>query len=45
MPGFDLTYSPTQNNDQQKQIQAFKQFVNDEVDAIIPVLHRGFRLG
>ena len=33
--GFDLTYSPTQNNDQQKQIQAFNKFVNDEVDAII----------
>ena len=26
--GFDLTYSPTQNNDQQKQIQAFNKFVN-----------------
>ncbi|MBT1173021.1 ABC transporter substrate-binding protein [Bifidobacterium sp. MA2] len=33
--GFDLIYSPTQNNDQQKQIQAFNKFVNDEVDAII----------
>ncbi|KFI55497.1 sugar ABC transporter substrate-binding protein [Bifidobacterium callitrichos] len=33
--GFDLRYSPTQNNDQQKQIQAFNKFVNDEVDAII----------
>ena len=33
--GFDLVYSPTQNNDQQKQIQAFNKFVNDEVDAII----------
>ena len=33
--GFDLIYSPTQNNDQQKQIQAFSKFVNDEVDAII----------
>ena len=33
--GFDLTYSPTQNNDQQKQIHAFNKFVNDEVDAII----------
>ena len=33
--GFDLTYSPTQNNDQQKQLQAFNKFVNDEVDAII----------
>ena len=33
--GFDLTYSPTQNNDQQKQIQAFNKFVNDEVDAIV----------
>ena len=28
-------YSPTQNNDQQKQIQAFNKFVNDEVDAIV----------
>ena len=33
--GFDLVYSPTQNNDQQKQIQAFNKFVNDEVDAIV----------
>ncbi|MFD0704415.1 ABC transporter substrate-binding protein [Alloscardovia venturai] len=33
--GFKLIYSPTQNNDQQKQIQAFNKFVNDEVDAII----------
>ena len=33
--GFELLYSPTQNNDQQKQIQAFNKFVNDEVDAII----------
>lgn len=33
--GFELVYSPTQNNDQQKQIQAFNKFVNDEVDAII----------
>lgn len=33
--GFDLIYSPTQNNDQQKQIQAFNKFVNDEVDAIV----------
>ncbi|PJM72547.1 sugar ABC transporter substrate-binding protein [Bifidobacterium primatium] len=33
--GFNLVYSPTQNNDQQKQIQAFNKFVNDEVDAII----------
>ena len=33
--GFNLVYSPTQNNDQQKQIQAFNKFVNDEVDAIV----------
>lgn len=33
--GFNLIYSPTQNNDQQKQIQAFNKFVNDEVDAIV----------
>ncbi|WEV71837.1 substrate-binding domain-containing protein [Bifidobacterium sp. ESL0790] len=33
--GFDLIYSPTQNNDQQKQIQAFSKFVNDGVDAIV----------
>ncbi|MCI1659775.1 ABC transporter substrate-binding protein [Bifidobacterium psychraerophilum] len=33
--GFDLIYSPTQNSDQQKQIQAFNKFVNDEVDAIV----------
>lgn len=33
--GFKLIYSPTQNNDQQKQIQAFNKFVNDDVDAII----------
>ena len=33
--GFDLTYSPTEKNDQQKQITAFNKFVNDEVDAII----------
>ncbi|KAA8829476.1 ABC transporter substrate-binding protein [Bifidobacterium myosotis] len=33
--GFDLVYAPTQNNDQQKQIQAFNKFVNDEVDAIV----------
>lgn len=33
--GFNLIYSPTQNNDQQKQIQAFNKFVSDEVDAII----------
>ncbi|NMM98349.1 substrate-binding domain-containing protein [Bifidobacterium olomucense] len=33
--GFDLKYSPTQQGDQSKQIQAFNKFVNDEVDAII----------
>ena len=33
--GFNMIYSPTQNNDQQKQIQAFNKFVNDEVDAIV----------
>lgn len=33
--GFDLIYSPTTQSDQQKQIQAFNKFVNDEVDAII----------
>lgn len=33
--GFELTYSPTSNNDQQKQIQAFNKFINDEVDAIV----------
>lgn len=33
--GFNLVYSPTQNNDQQKRIQAFNKFVNDEVDAIV----------
>nr|WP_236023657.1 ABC transporter substrate-binding protein [Bifidobacterium miconis] len=33
--GFDLRYSPTTQSDQQKQIQAFNKFVNDEVDAII----------
>lgn len=33
--GFNLIYSPTQNNDQQKQIQAFNKFVNDQVDAIV----------
>lgn len=33
--GIELIYSPTQNNDQQKQIQAFNKFVNDEVDAIV----------
>lgn len=33
--GFKMIYSPTQNNDQQKQIQAFNKFVNDEVDAIV----------
>ena len=33
--GFKLIYSPTQNNDQQKQIQAFNKFVTDGVDAII----------
>lgn len=33
--GFELVYSPTSNSDQQKQIQAFNKFVNDEVDAII----------
>lgn len=33
--GFKMIYSPTQNNDQQKQIQAFNKFVNDEVDAIL----------
>lgn len=33
--GFNMIYSPTQNNDQQKQIQAFNKFVNDDVDAIV----------
>ena len=33
--GFNMIYSPTQNNDQHKQIQAFNKFVNDEVDAIV----------
>lgn len=33
--GSDLVYTPTQNNDQQKRIQAFNKFVNDEVDAIV----------
>lgn len=33
--GFNLIYAPTQNNDQQKQIQAFNKFVNDEVSAIV----------
>ncbi|WP_206222139.1 ABC transporter substrate-binding protein [Schaalia sp. ZJ1691] len=33
--GITLKYSPTQNNDQQKQLEAFNSFVNEEVDAIL----------
>ena len=33
--GYELTYSPTEKNDQSKQINAFNKFVNDEVDLIL----------
>ncbi|MFP7695743.1 ABC transporter substrate-binding protein [Trueperella sp. LYQ143] len=33
--GIDLKYAPTQNNDQQKQLQAFASFVDEGVDAIV----------
>nr|WP_076389940.1 ABC transporter substrate-binding protein [Vaginimicrobium propionicum] len=33
--GITLKYSPTQNNDQQKQLQAFASFVDEGVDAIV----------
>ncbi|MDC4233834.1 ABC transporter substrate-binding protein [Actinomyces sp. B33] len=33
--GITLKYSPTTNNDQQKQLEAFASFVNEEVDAIL----------
>ncbi|MDN6565577.1 MAG: ABC transporter substrate-binding protein [Actinomyces sp.] len=33
--GISLKYAPTQNNDQQKQLQAFASFVDEGVDAIV----------